>query len=236
MFSKRFLTLGISILVLIFGLKNLEAQTLEEILSKHIQALGGEKALKAQRNSVAEFEIIVPGGLTGKYKSYFKYPNKLRSEMDLKIMKSLTVYDGEKGWIQDPNGQVRELAGIELEDVTREVYLSVYGYLFPERAKGKVEYLGREESGGINYYVVEATPEEADPVKMFINPETYLIDKTVSRRDIVVVTNYSSDYKDFGGIKVATSFIINMGDTAYDVRSTLTKLELLNWPARAHRY
>ncbi len=226
MFSKRFLTLGVSILILIFGLKNLEAQILEEILSKHIQALGGEKVLKAQRNSVVEFEIIVPGGLTGKYKSYFKYPNKLRSEMDLKIMKSLTVYDGEKGWIQDPNGQVRELAGMELEDITREVYLSVYGYLFPERAKGEVEYLGQKEDGGINYYVVQVTPEGAEPIKMFINPETYLIDKTVSKRDIIVITNYFSDYKDFEGIKVATSLVTNTGDPAYDIRLTLTNIEL----------
>lgn len=226
MFSKRFLTLSVTILVLIFGLQSLKAQALDEILDRHMQALGGEKVLKAQRNSVAEFDIVVPGGLTGKYKSYFKYPNKLRTEMDLKIMKSLTVYDGEKGWVQDPNGQVRELAGMELEDVKSEIYLSLYGYLFPERAKGEVEYLGREEDGGINYYVIQVAPEEAEPVKMFINPETYLIDKTVSKHDIVVVTNYFSDYKDFGGIKVATSLVTNMGDTAYDIRSTLANMEL----------
>jgi outer membrane lipoprotein-sorting protein len=222
---KRYLTLGLAIFVLILGWQSSKGQTLEEILSKHMEALGGEKVLKAQRNAVAESEIIVPGGLTGTHKSYFKYPNKLRNEMDLKIMTSLTVYDGEKGWVRDPNGQVRELAGMELEEVTSDIYFNLNGYLFPERAKGKVEYLGREEADGINYYVVQATPEEADPVKMFINPETYLIDKTVTRSDIVVVTSYSSDYKDFGGIKVPTSYVINMGDTAYDVRSTLTKLE-----------
>jgi outer membrane lipoprotein-sorting protein len=226
MFSKKFLTSGIAILILIFGGQSLKAETLEEILNKHMEALGGKEALSAQRNSVVEYEIIVPGGLTGKLKAYFKYPNKIRQEMDLKIMKSLTVFDGNKGWIQDANGQVRELAGMELEDVTREVYLSVYGYLFPERAKGKVEYLGTEEAGGITYYVIQVTPEGADPIKMFINPETYLIDKTVSKHDIVVVTSYFSDYQDFGGIKVSTSQVTNMGDTAYDIRSTLTNIEL----------
>lgn len=226
MFSKKFLSLAIGLLVLIFGWQISNAQTLDEILSKHMQALGGEEALKAERNSVAELEMIVPGGLTGKLKSYFKYPNKLRLEMDLKIMKSLTIYDGEKGWIQDANGQVRELAGMELEDITSELYFSLYGYLFPERAKGKVEYLGREEAGGINYYVVQATPEGTDPVKMFLHPVTYLIDKAVSKHDIVVVTNYFSDYKDFGGVKVPTSMVINMGDPAYDIKSTLINIEL----------
>ena len=226
MFSKKFLSLIMGMLVLIFGLQNLKAQTLEEILSKHIQALGGEEALKAERNSIADVDITVPGGLTGKVKNYFKYPDKFRSEMDLKVMKSLTVYDGEKGWVQDANGQVRELAGMELEQTKSGLYFSLYGYLFPERAKGKVEYLGREESGGINYYVVQATPEGCDPVKMFINPETYLIDKTVSKYDIVVATNYFYDYKDFGGIKVATSMVINTGDTTYNIRTTLTNIEL----------
>lgn len=225
MFSKRYFALGVAIIALTLCWQNLEAQTLEEILERHMEALGGEQMLKARSSYVAEYEIIVPGGLTGTHKSYFKYPNKLRSEMDLKIMTSLTVYDGEKGWVQDPNGQVRELAGMELEEVTSEIYFNLYAYLFPERAKGKVEYLGREESGGMNYYVVQATPEEAAPVKMYINPQTYLIDKTVSKPDIVVVTSYSSDYKDFGGIKVPTSYVINMGDTAYDVRSTLTNIE-----------
>ncbi|MCJ7577129.1 MAG: aspartyl protease family protein, partial [candidate division Zixibacteria bacterium] len=226
MFSKKILALAMGMLVLIFGLQNLKAQTLEEILNKHMQALGGEEALKAERNSIAEVDIIVPGGLTGKVKNYFKYPDKLRTEMDLKVVKQLTIYDGEKGWVQDANGQVRELAGMELEQTKSELYFSLYGYLFPERAKGKVEYLGREEAGGINYYVVQATPEGCDPVKMFINPETYLIDKTVSKYDIVVATNYFSDYKDFEGVKVATSMVINMGDTAYDIRSTLTNIEL----------
>ena len=226
MFSKKSLTLAMGMLVLVFGWQSSKAQTLEEILSKHMQALGGEEALKAERNSIAEVDIIVPGGLTGKVKNYFKYPDKLRTEMDLKIMKSLTVYDGEKGWVQDANGQVRELAGMELEQTKSELYFSLYGYLFPERAKGKVEYLGREEAGGINYYVVQATPEGCDPVKMFINPETFLIDKTVSKYDIVVATNFFSDYKDFGGVKVATSMVINTGDTTYNIRITLTNIEL----------
>jgi outer membrane lipoprotein-sorting protein/predicted aspartyl protease len=225
MFSKKMLSLSLGLLLLIFGVQSSKAQTLEEILNKHMQALGGEEALKAERNSIAEVDIIVPGGLTGKVKSYFKYPDKLRTEMDFKVFKQLTIYDGEKGWVQDANGQVRELAGMELEQTKSELYFSLYGYLFPERAKGKVEHLGREESGGINYYVVQATPEGCDPVKMFINPETYLIDKTVSKYDIVVATNYFSDYKDFEGIKVATSMVINMGDTAYDIRSTLTNIE-----------
>jgi outer membrane lipoprotein-sorting protein/predicted aspartyl protease len=225
MFSKKMLSLSLGVLVLIFGLQNSNAQTLEEILKKHMQALGGEEALKAERNSMADVDITVPGGLTGKVKNYFKYPDKLRTEMDLKVMKELTIYDGEKGWVQDANGQVRELAGMELEQTKSELYFTLYGYLFRERAKGKVEYLGREEAGGINYYVVQATPEGCDPVKMFINPETYLIDKTVSKYDIAMVTNYFSDYKDFGGIKVATSMVINTGDTTYNIRTTLTNIE-----------
>jgi outer membrane lipoprotein-sorting protein len=225
MFSKRFFALVVAGLLLVGGWQGVSAQTLQEILSKHAEALGGKDALEALRNSVAEYEITVPGGLTGTQKSYFKYPDKLRSEMDFKIMQSLTVFDGEKGWAKDPNGQVRELAGAELENVQRELYFSLYAHLFPERAKGNVEYLGREEADGISYYVIQVTPEGTDPVKMYINPDTYLVDKTVIEEDIVQVTSYCSDYLDFAGVKVATFYRISTGDTAYDMRSALTSIE-----------
>jgi hypothetical protein len=88
-----------------------------------------------------------------------------------------------------------------------------------------VEYSGREEAGGINYHVIQVTPEGADPVKMYINPETYLVDRTFSRRDIVEITSYHSDYRDFEGIMVATSQRSSTGDTAYDMRSKLTKVQ-----------
>ena len=225
MLYKKALMLALVALVPAFGWGNLNAQTLQEILSKHMQALGGEEALKAQKNSITNADVFVPGGLSGKVKIFFKYPDKLRSETDLKIMKELSVYDGDKGWVQDANGQVRQLAGMELEETKSQIYFNLYAYLFPERAKGKVEYLGREKTGDIDYYVLQVTPEACDPVKFFINPETYLIDKTISKSDVVVITNYLSDYKDFGGIKVATSMRINMGDSTYDIRSTLTGIE-----------
>jgi outer membrane lipoprotein-sorting protein len=225
MFSKRFLALVIAGLVLFAGWQSISAQTLEEILKKHAEALGGEEALKAIKSSEAEFEITLPGGLSGTQKSYFKYPNKLRSETDLKIMKSSSVYNGQKGWIQDPNGQVRELAGQELEGIATDLYFDLYGYLFPERAKGEVEYLGREESEGVNYHVLKVTPEGADPVKLYINPETYLIDKSVGKSDIVEVTTHFHDYKDIQGIKMAGSIHMSTGDTTYDVNAKLIYAE-----------
>jgi len=226
MFSKRFLVLAAAALMLVGGWQRLSAQTLQEVLKKHAEALGGEEALKAVKSSVAEFTVTLPGGVSGTQKSYFKYPNKLRSEMDLKIMKSSSGYNGEKGWILDPNGQVRELAGQELEGVATEIYFNLYAYLFPERAKGQVEYLGRELADGINYHVLKVTPEGADPVKLYINPETYLIDKSVGRSDIVEVTTYYQDYQVFQGLKMATSFRSSTGDTAYDMRSNLARVEL----------
>jgi outer membrane lipoprotein-sorting protein len=225
MFSKRFLALVVAGLVVFAGWQSVCAQTLDEILKKHVEALGGEEALKAIKSSEAEFEVTLPGGISGTQKSYFKYPNKLRSEMDLKIMQSSSVYNGEKGWIQDPSGQVRELAGPELEGVATEVYFNLYGYLFPERAKGEVEYLGREQSEGVNYHVLKVTPEGADPIKLYINPQTYLIDKSVGESDIVEVTTHYQDYKDFQGVRMATSFRSSTGDTSYDMRSRLIYAE-----------
>jgi outer membrane lipoprotein-sorting protein len=225
MFSKRFLALVVAGLVLFGGWQSVCAQTLDEILKKHAEALGGEEALKAIKSSEAEFEVTLPGGISGTQKSYFQYPNKLRSEMDLKIMQSLSVYNGEKGWIQDPSGQVRELAGPELGGVATEVYFNLYGYLFPERAKGEVEYLGREQSEGVNYHVLKVTPEGADPIKLYINPQTYLIHKSVGKSDIVEVTTHYQDYKDFQGVKMATSFRSSTGDTSYDMRSRLIYAE-----------
>jgi outer membrane lipoprotein-sorting protein/predicted aspartyl protease len=225
MSSKKLFTLAIALILLVGIWQNLDAETLEEILNRHTQALGGKEALEAITSSTSEYELILPGGMTGTQKYYFKYPDKLRSEMDLKIMQTMTVFDGQKGWTKDPNGQVRELAGAELSDIQMELYFNLYAYLFPDRAKGKVEYLGREEADGINYYVIQVTPEGIDPIKMYLDPQTYLIDKTVTRRDIVEVTAHYSDYLDFAGIKIASSYRISTGDPAYDMRSALVGVE-----------
>jgi outer membrane lipoprotein-sorting protein len=225
MFSKKLLVFVMATILCISMWQVLSAQTLQEILDKHAEALGGKEALKALGNSVTVFNITVPGGMTGTQKSYFKYPNKIKDEVDLGIFTSLTVFDGQKGWTKDPNGQVRELAGQELEGIRTNLYFSCYAYLFQERGKGEVEYLGREEAGGINYHIIQVTPEDCEPVKLYINPETFLVDRTVSKQDVVVNTSFLSDYQVFEGIKIATSSRLNRGDTTYDIRSKLVSVE-----------
>jgi outer membrane lipoprotein-sorting protein len=189
------------------------SQNLDEILKKHIEALGGKENLLKAQTIYGEATIKV-GGLEGKLKLWRSYPNKMRQEIDLSIFKQMMVCDGKDCWIKDQNGKVRELVGYEKEKMNQENYFESYCYLFPERGKGSKKFIGESENG--KYLVVEVTPEGGEPRKLFINSSNYLIDKYQEPADEETVTVFVSDYRSIDGIMMPFQSHQTTGKPQYD--------------------
>jgi outer membrane lipoprotein-sorting protein len=223
--KKTLAVFGLMVCGIMFSLSNSYSLTLDEILKKHMEALGGKENLlriKTQYNEA----IMKIGGLEGTLKIWWSEPSSIREDADFSIFKQSMVCDGEKCWMKDQNGKVRELVGYEKEKMNQELYFESNAYLFPEKGKGSVKLAGEEEG---KYYVVEVTPEGGESRKLFINDSTFLIDKYQEPMDEETVTVYLSDYRPVDGIVMPFSAHQSTGKPQYDTYIE-TKKVLLNLP------
>jgi hypothetical protein len=212
---KRFSVIWIMVMWgLLAGINHGVCQNLDEILKKHIEALGGKENLLKVKTEYGEAKLKV-GGMEGKTRVWWKEPNLMRQEADFSIFKQLMVCDAQSCWMKDQNGKVRELVGYEKEKMYQELYFETYAYLFPERGKGNAKLIPVAKDN--KYYIVEVTPEGGEPRKLFINRSTYLIDKYEEPMDEETVTIYLSDYRAVDGVMTAYQMRQTTGKPQYDV-------------------
>ncbi len=212
---KRYIVvLGIGILGLLIWINYSFGSNLDEILKKHTEALGGKENLMKVKTQYGEAKLKV-GGLEGKSRIWWKESVGMRQEADFSIFKQLMVCDAQNCWMKDQNEKVRELVGYEKEKMYQELYFETYTYLFPERGKGVIKLNGEAENG--KYYVVEITPEDGEPRKLFINRSTYLIDKYEEPMDEETVTVFLSDYRAIDGIMIPFQARQTTGKPQYDI-------------------
>jgi outer membrane lipoprotein-sorting protein len=223
--KKTLLVFGLIAGMSIFWINCCFSLNLDEILRKHMDALGGKENLLRVKTQYGEAKMKV-GGLEGTVKMWWSEPNLMRDDADFSIFKQSMVCDGEKCWMKDQNGKVRELVGYEKEKMYQELYFETYAYLFPERGKGSVNLIGEEEG---RYYIVEVTPEGGEPRKLFLNDSTFLIDKYQEPMDEETVTVFLSDYRPVDGIMMPFLAHQTTGKPQYDMYIE-TKQVRLNLP------
>lgn len=211
--KRRSVILVMVIWGLLVGINYGLCQNLDEILKKHMDALGGKENLLKVKTQYGEAKLKV-GGLEGKTRVWWKEPNLMRQEADFSIVKQLMVCDANNCWMKDQNGKVRELVGYEKEKIYQELYFETYAYLLPERGKGSIKLINAAKEN--KYYVVEVTPEGGEPRKLFINRSTYLIDKYEEPMDEETATVYLSDYRTVDGIMTPYQMRQTTGKPQYD--------------------
>jgi outer membrane lipoprotein-sorting protein len=210
--KKTLAVFGLIISGVMLFIGNGYSLNLDEILKKHMDALGGKENLLGIKTQYNEAKMKV-GGLEGAVKTWWSEPNLMRDDADFSIFKQSMVCDGEKCWMKDQNGKVRELVGYEKEKIDQELYFETYAYLFPERGKGSVKLLGEEDHD----YVVEITPPGGEPRKLFLNDSTFLIDKYKEPMDEETLTVYLSDYRSVDGVVMPFSAHQTTGKPQYDM-------------------
>ena len=212
---KVVVSFAIALLMFVSWINLCFSQDLNEILKKHMDALGGEENLLKVKTLFSEAMIKV-GGLEGKLRAWWSEPDRMRQEADFSIFKQLIVCDGKKFWLKDQNGKVRELVGYEKEKLVQELYFEAFAYLFPERGKGEKKLVGEKEQDGKKYFIVEITPEGGEPRKLFINSSSYLIDKYQEPADEETVTVFLNDYRPVDGIMTPFKLRQTTGKPQYD--------------------
>jgi len=205
------------------------AQTADEIIEKHLAAMGGREALSklTSRRVTGTITVGTPNGdLTGPIEIDSKAPNKARAyfELDLSSLGAgkLTVerkFDGTKGWTLDSMQGESEITGSQLETMKAAMFPSP---LLNYKAIGmKVELMPSQPLNGKNALVLKLTPKSGPPVTLMLDPGTYLPMRTsvvVNVPELGGDTEQAtelSDYRTVDGIKEAfTVTIINTAQTS----------------------
>ena len=134
--------------------------TVDEILDKYVQAIGGKDAVQkiTSRVSKGTFELEqMPGDATTEI--YQKAPNKTFTNTESASFGAYKRgFNGTVGWQDNPQAGLGEITGGQLADMKRgaDFYRDIkLKEIYPKRT-----LKGKESVNGKDAYVVELTPTE----------------------------------------------------------------------------
>jgi hypothetical protein len=217
-------------LAILFSTKAINAQSADEIIAKHIEAIGGKEKLSGINSIRMENSINVMGNdapgttivLNGK---------GYRNESEFNGQKIIQVYTDKGGWAVNPFA-----GGAEPEAMPENQYKAGLGqlYIVPllnYAARGdKAELLGQEKLGNVNAYKLKLTTSDNISTTYYFNPSTYYILQTKRSAEMmgqqVEVTATYSDYKktDYGWLTPYT-MDISFGEQ-FSMTAKVNKLEV----------
>jgi hypothetical protein len=162
-------------------------------------------------------------GLTGPLEVYAKAPNKNFTTINIAGFGVVQFgFNGTVGWSQDPQTGLREMAGVELTDMKRdsEFHRDIkLKQLFP-----KMTLTGKEKVGEREAYVIEATPADGKPEKMYFDTQTGLLLRLDNDRESpqgsAHVETYFEDYRVSGGVKAPFTVKIVRPDISFTLKTT----------------
>jgi outer membrane lipoprotein-sorting protein len=195
----------IAMTAVLFSL-SLPAQTVDEIIAKHIAALGGMTKLKAVQ-SIRMTGNFERGGMQAGFTQVFKRPMKMRLDISVQGLTMTQAYDGEQGWQVVPfTGQKdpEPMTGDDLKNAQEQADLD--GPLMDYKKKGNtVELIGKEKIAGKDSYHLKVTLKNGDARHLYLDAVTFLGQKTSTRTMVrgteVEFESVLTDYKEVDGLK-----------------------------------
>lgn len=199
----------------------------DDILDKYVKALGGKEAIEkvTSRSEKGTFEL--PSfGASGTLESYSKAPNKTSMVIEIGgFGKVESVFDGTKGWSADPQGGLREQTGGELAAVKRQA--EFHRELKLKSQYSKMEVKGKEKVGDADTYVIEATPADGKPEKLYFDAANGLLVRmdveTDTPQGSMAFQVFMEDYKAVDGIKIPHTMRRN--SEAFNMTIKLTEVK-----------
>jgi hypothetical protein len=184
-----------------------KAQTADEIVGKHIEALGGKTNIDKVQSVVMEGGMEAQGVTVSL--TVTKVAGKLsRQDINVMGMKGYDLTTAKDGWTYMPfMGQTTpvEKTGDVLK--TAQLDMDIADNLCNYQARGnKVELQGKGDVSGVDCYKLKyTTTSTGDSAIVYVNPSDWMITrvstvKNVNGQDFPVTIDFSN-YKEVDGMK-----------------------------------
>lgn len=211
---KRIL-LSLLVLASAFTVK---AQTADEVIAKHITAIGGAENWKKVNSMKMEGILQVQGAEVNVVVTVL-HGKGMRQDISVMGMTGYEIVTTTEGWDFMPfQGQTEPEAKTAEELAEAQDNLDAQGELIDYAAKGhKVELIGKEDVEGTECFKLKVTKKGGSVSTLFFDPKTFYIVQSKSTQkangqEMEVVTSFSNYEKLPEGIVVAKSMTLPFGE------------------------
>lgn len=182
--------------------------TLDQVLAKHYEAVGGLDAWKSV-NSARMTGTMHLGSLgESAFTVTFMRPNKARLEYMMQGITGIQAYDGETAWMLMPllgQTDAEVLDDDQAKDIIERADFD--GVLVDWQDKGhQLTLVGREDVEGTDAYRIDAVLATGDTRTFFLDSESLMTIRQQGSTEVagapVEFEIVFSEHKDVGGIKV----------------------------------
>jgi len=202
--------------------------SVEEILTRYVDAIGGKAAIEKISTRVMKGTFEVPAeGISGPAEIYAKAPDLFLSSIQYPDFGNvLEGNNGKTAWTKNPDSGLREINGTELttfkrdHDFYRELKLNTF---FPRMTvKERVNL----DSG--QAYLVEAAPAGGDIEKLFFDLKSGLLirrdfERVTIDEGITPVKISYEDYREVDGVKLP--FTVTQATPDYVTQMKFTEIK-----------
>jgi len=178
------------------GIASVKAQSVDDIISKHLDALGGKNVINSVKTVYVESTVDYMGNQVSSI-TYILNGKAYRNELDFSGSKIIQCVTDKGGWGINPLLGQTTATDIPSDQLkSSQMNLSLGGPLMDYAAKGfKVTFEGKDDKD----YKVKLTTKDGVEIIYYINNNTYFIDKAVNKLSIngqdIETTAIFSDYK-----------------------------------------
>lgn len=207
-----------------------QAQTVDEIQQKFIDALGGKSKLSTLKNLYQEADMEVMG-MALPAKLWVIYGSAMRQELDIQGQKILTFVGPNGGWSINPM-----MGSAEAQPLPADAIKEYIGMLDPGGELGnykqngyKASIEGKEAVNGNEAYKIKLAKDSSETI-LFIDLKTSYLTKSVTKANAmgqqIEITTLFSDYKKTpDGYVFPYALVIN-NPMIGEIKSTVKKLEI----------
>ena len=207
------------------------AQSVDDIVSKHVAALGGLDRIKSVKTVRQTGKATVGPGIVAPVTMSAARPNAFRLEMSIQGKTFIQATDGSTAWMMNPfaGGTAPEKMSADDAKELNEM-ADIDGPLVDWKAKGHtVEFVGKEDFEGTEVLKLKIVLKSGETKYSYLDASTYLLLKDTGKRkregSEIDVEMVFGDYKAVDGLTMAYSLESKAGgQTAFQM--TIEKIEL----------
>jgi hypothetical protein len=219
-----FKTLALALTVFSVGMA--KAQTADEIIAKHVEAIGGTEAWSKIKSLKFEGKLSAQGAEIIISRTQIDR-KAMRMDISVMGMNGYQILTTTEGWAYMPfQGQTKAepMTADDVKSSQDELLIQDDFITYKELGK-KIEYIGKEEVDGTECFKLKMTDKDGKETTHFVDSDSYLLIKTTAKvvadgKEYETTTTFGNYKKLDSGIVYAMTIGGDWGNTE------ITKIEI----------